>query len=96
MSKEIRVPKGRVIVCLRACDNNFKRALMLRRIGACLGKVRATEARSVSMSSRTEPGLEGTHGKQSILIKETSGFIRVLMGFLPRKVSLFRRCVWMR
>jgi hypothetical protein len=57
MSKEILVPKGRDIVCFRACDNSLKRALMLRRIGVCLGKVSTTEASSVSMSSRTEPDL---------------------------------------
>jgi hypothetical protein len=65
-SQEILVPIGRDIVCLKAYDNNLERALMLRQIGACLGKVRTTEARGVSMSGRTEHGLERTHGTQSM------------------------------
>jgi hypothetical protein len=65
-SKEILVPLGRDIVCLRACDNNLERALMLCRIGACLEEVSTTEDRSVSTSGRTEPGLGRTHGNQSM------------------------------
>jgi len=82
MSKEILVPKGRDIVCFRACDNSLKRALMLRRIGVCLGKVSTTEASSVSMSSRTEPGLEHIHGKHQCELKRSAISFAYSWGFL--------------
>ena len=69
MSNDILVPKGRVLVCLRACDNSLQRALMLRWIEVCLGMVSTTEASSVSVSSRTKPDLERTHGKHQCELK---------------------------